>query len=77
MNIENILQNVPDSVLETVAEKAGVNSSIAKMVIGALAGEMEKGGDWIDMAKDFLDKDNDGQIADDLMDMAGSFLGKK
>lgn len=77
MNIEKILENVPDSVLETVADKAGVDKNLAEMVVSTLAGEMKNGGDWLDMARDFLDKDNDGQIIDDLGDIAGSFLGKK
>ncbi len=77
MNIDKILQNVPDSVMESVAEKVGVNSNIVKTVISALAGEMEKGGDWIEMGKDLLDKDGDGSVIDDLGDIASSFLKGK
>lgn len=77
MNIEKILQNVPDSVMESIGEKVGVNSSIVSAIISSLAGEMEKGGDWIEMGKDLLDKDGDGSIIDDLGDMASSFLNKK
>lgn len=77
MDFEKILENMPDSVLDSIAEKVGVNKGVVSMVIAALSKEMQDGSDWIDLGKQMLDRDGDGQIIDDLGDIAGSFLGKK
>jgi hypothetical protein len=57
-------------------KQQGVGTSgIASLVTDAL-GKSAKGG-MMDIAAQFLDKDKDGSVVDDIGDMLGGMFGKK
>lgn len=84
---EDLLNQILGGKKENLAQEASANSNastssissliseFAPMLLGSLKGG-QSGSSLSNLARNFLDKDGDGQIADDLFDMAKGFFKK-
>lgn len=77
-----ILEMAAPLLLGQLGEKTKNSNLNTEGIFDLLMGEkkeVQKSGDSIllDLAEKFLDKDNDGSILDDVMNLAGGFLRKK
>lgn len=77
MDIQKLIDSIPESTIESIADKVGVDTGTVQHVFDVARQELQDGGDLLDAGRDLLDKDKDGDVLDDLGEMASSLLEKR
>lgn len=77
MDIQKILDSIPDSAVENIADKVGVDAGTVQHVLEVTKQEIGSGGELWEAGRELIDKDGDGEILDDLSDFAKSMMNNK
>lgn len=77
MDIQKILDSIPQSAVESIADKVGLDTDTVQHVLDVTKQEIQDGGDLLHAGRELLDRDGDGEVLDDLGEFAQSFMAKK